>query len=163
MCDTLLVFVRFNNKFLSFLQSHKKVRKKSRECHNHKPQPSLDTKRKRKPTNPNNHKSNKRTISTKISSFFPKRGNRNAKRAEKQRIKCLLACVLVTFFLNFVIYAMCFSAFMRPKVIYFTINLFTILHACPYENTCRMTLTFVYGARLQLFKVMKANKITAPC
>ena len=40
-----------------------KVREKSRECHNHKPQPFQDTKRKRKPTNPNKHKSNKRTES----------------------------------------------------------------------------------------------------
>ena len=31
----------------------KKVREKSRESHNHKPQPFPDTKRKRKPTNPN--------------------------------------------------------------------------------------------------------------
>ena len=60
------------------------VREKSRECHNHKPQPFLDTKRKRKRTNPNKHKSNKRTKSTKISSLFPKWGNRNAKRTEKR-------------------------------------------------------------------------------
>ena len=33
----------------------KKVREKSRECHNHKPQPFPDAKRKRKPTNPNKH------------------------------------------------------------------------------------------------------------
>ena len=46
----------------------KKVREKSRECHNHKPQPFPDTKRKRKPTNLNKHKPNKRTKSTKISS-----------------------------------------------------------------------------------------------
>ena len=65
----------------------KKVRVKSRECHNHKPQPFLDTKRKRKPTNPNKHKPNKRTRSTKISSFFPKRGNRNTKRTEKHKNK----------------------------------------------------------------------------
>ena len=65
----------------------KKVRKKSRECHNHKPQPFPDTKRKRKPTNPNKHKSIKRTKSTKISSLFPKRGNRNAKRTEKHKNK----------------------------------------------------------------------------
>ena len=57
------------------------------ECHNHKPQPFPDTKRKRKPTNPNKHKSNKRTKSTKISSLFPKQGNRNAKRAEKHKNK----------------------------------------------------------------------------
>ena len=65
----------------------KKVREKSRECHNHKPQPFLDTKRKRKPTNPNTHKLNKRMKSTKISSLFPKRGNRNTKRTEKHKNK----------------------------------------------------------------------------
>ena len=65
----------------------KKVRVKSRECHNHKLQPFPDPKRKRKPTNPNKHKSNKRTKSTKISSLFPKRGNRNAKRTEKHKKK----------------------------------------------------------------------------
>ena len=60
----------------------KKLRKESRECHNHKPQPFPDTKKKRKPTNQNKHKSNKHTKSTKISSLslFPKRVNRNAKR-----------------------------------------------------------------------------------
>ena len=47
----------------------------------------LDTKRKRNPTNQNKHKSNKRTKSTKISSLFPKRGNRNAKRTEKHKNK----------------------------------------------------------------------------
>ena len=65
----------------------KKVREKSRECHNHKQQPFPDPKRKRKPTNPNKHKSNKRTKSTKISSQFPKRGNRNSKRTEKHKNK----------------------------------------------------------------------------
>ena len=65
----------------------KKVREKSRECHNRKPQPFPDPKRKRKPTNPNKHKSNKRTKSTKISSLFPKRGNRNTKRTEKDKNK----------------------------------------------------------------------------
>ena len=54
----------------------KKVREKSRECHNYKPQPFPITKRKRKQTKPNKRKSNKRTKSTKISSLFPKRGNR---------------------------------------------------------------------------------------
>ena len=63
----------------------KKVREKSRECHNHKPQPFADPKRKR--TNPNKHKPNKRTKSTKISSLFPKRGNRNTKRTEKHKNK----------------------------------------------------------------------------
>ena len=64
-----------------------KVREKSRECHNHKPKPFPDPKRKRKPTNPNKHKSNKRTKSTKISSLFPKRGNRNTERTEKHKNK----------------------------------------------------------------------------
>ena len=65
----------------------KKVREKSRECHNHKPQPFPDPKRKRKPINLNKHKPNKRTKSTKISSLFPKRGNRNTKRTEKPKNK----------------------------------------------------------------------------
>ena len=65
----------------------KKVREKSRECHNNKLQPFPDIKRKRKPTNPNKHKSNKRTKSTKISSLFPKRGNRNTKRTEQHKNK----------------------------------------------------------------------------
>ena len=39
-----------------------KVREKSRECHNHKPQPIPDTTRKRKPIKPNKHKSNKRRV-----------------------------------------------------------------------------------------------------
>ena len=67
--------------------SSKKVREKSRECHNHKPQPFPDPKRKRKPTNLNKQKPNKRTKSTKISSLFPKRGNRNTKRTEKHKNK----------------------------------------------------------------------------
>ena len=65
----------------------KKVRENSRECHNHKPQPFPDPKRKRKPRNLNKHKPNKRTKSTKISSLFPKRGNRNTKRTEKYKNK----------------------------------------------------------------------------
>ena len=65
----------------------KKIREKSRECHNHKPQLFQDSKRKRKPTNPNKHKLNKRTKRTKISSLFPKRGNRNTKRTEKHKNK----------------------------------------------------------------------------
>ena len=65
----------------------KKVSGKSMECHNHKPQPFSDTKRKRKQTKPNKHKSNKRTRNIKISSLFTKRGNCNAKRTEKQKNK----------------------------------------------------------------------------
>ena len=37
--------------------------------------------------NLNKHKPNKRTKSTKISSLFPKRGNRNTKRTEKHKNK----------------------------------------------------------------------------
>ena len=79
---------RFDGKLFNLrrLQA-KKVREKSRECHNHKPQPFPDPKRKRKPTNLNKHKPNKRTKSTKISSLFPKRGNRNTKRTEKHKNK----------------------------------------------------------------------------
>ena len=65
----------------------KKVREKSKECHNHNPQPHPNPKRKRKPINLNKHKPNKRTKSTKISSLFPKRGNRNTKRTEKHKNK----------------------------------------------------------------------------
>ena len=57
-----------------------KVREK---CHNHKPQAFLSTKKKGKQTQSNKRKPNKSTKSTKISSLFPKRGSRNAKRAEK--------------------------------------------------------------------------------
>ena len=65
----------------------KKVKEKSRECHNHKPQLFPDPKRKRKPTNPNKHKSNKRTKSTKISFLFPKQSNRNTKRSKNTKTK----------------------------------------------------------------------------
>ena len=68
--------------------SKKKVREKSRECHNHKPQPFPDTmRRRRKQTKPNKHKLNKHTKSTKISSLFPKWGNPNGKRTEKHKNK----------------------------------------------------------------------------
>ena len=46
-----------------------------------------DTKRKRKQTKPNKHRSNRRTKSSKISSLFPKPGNRSAKRTEKYKHK----------------------------------------------------------------------------
>ena len=72
---------------ISVIQPPKKVREKSRECHNHKPQPFPDPKRKRKRTNLNKHEPNKCTKSTKISSLFPKRGNRNTKRTEKHKNK----------------------------------------------------------------------------
>ena len=59
----------------------KKVREKSRECHNHKSQPFQDTKRKSKLTNQNKRKSNKRTKSTKISYLFPNaKGQENTKK-----------------------------------------------------------------------------------
>ena len=49
---------------LIMMQFQKRVREKSKECHNHKPQPFLDNKKQRKPTKQNKHKSNKRTKST---------------------------------------------------------------------------------------------------
>ena len=51
----------------SGMKGLERVREKSRECHNHKPQPIPDTKRKQ--TKPNKRKSNKRTKSTKVSFF----------------------------------------------------------------------------------------------
>ena len=68
-----------------FIWCKKNVREKSRECHSHKMQPFPNIKRRRKPTNPNKHKSINRTKSTKISSLFPKRGNRNAKKLKKKK------------------------------------------------------------------------------
>ena len=65
----------------------KKVRENARKCHNHKPQPFPETKRKRKQTKPNKPKLNKRGKSTKISSLFPKQGNCNARRTEKHKNK----------------------------------------------------------------------------
>ena len=84
------VFLTEASFMVNYLLVHlqrKKVREKSRECHNQNPQPFPDPKRKRKPTNLNKHKPNKRTKSTKISSVFPKRGNRNTKRTEKHKNK----------------------------------------------------------------------------
>ena len=60
---TIILPKKFGSKgFVTAVKN--KLREKSRECHNYKPQPFPDTKRKRKPTNPNKHKSNKRTKST---------------------------------------------------------------------------------------------------
>ena len=53
------VVAGFTDQGRYLLQGEEKVREKSRECHNHKLQPFQDTKRKRKRTNPNKHKSNK--------------------------------------------------------------------------------------------------------
>ena len=64
--NMLLLFWPLNPHFYSV---KKKGNEKSRECHNHKPQPFPDPKGKRKPTNPNKHKSNRRTKSTKIRSL----------------------------------------------------------------------------------------------
>ena len=67
-CDLLSVKKKFQIYISSVTirNNRKKGKKKSKECHNHKPQPFPDLKRKRKPTNPNKHKPNKRTKSTKI-------------------------------------------------------------------------------------------------
>ena len=67
--------------------SLKKVREKSRECHNHKQKPFQDSKRKGKPTSLNKQKPNKRTKSSKISSLFPKQSYRNTKRLKNTRTK----------------------------------------------------------------------------
>ena len=61
----------------------RKVTEKSRECHNHNPRPQEEEKTDKS----NKHKPNKRTKSTKISSLFPQRGNRNTKRTEKHKNK----------------------------------------------------------------------------
>ena len=61
---------------------NKMVRENSSECHNYKPQLFPDSER--KSTKPNKRISNK---STKISSLFPKRVNRNFKRTVKYKNK----------------------------------------------------------------------------
>ena len=86
----------------------RKVRQKSRECHNHKPQPFPDTKRKRKQTKLNKRKSNKHTKSTKISSLFPKRGNRNA--------KSFWVCSLLLWAIPFTIYLSALQLMLVPCV-----------------------------------------------
>ena len=69
-------------KTLGAVSRKQKVREKSNGCHNYKQQPIPDTKKKRKQTEPNKRKSNKRTKSTTIGSLLPKRGNRNAQWTE---------------------------------------------------------------------------------
>ena len=71
----------------SVAHNRKKSKRKVQGVPQSQPQPFPDPKRKRKPTNLNKHKPNKRTKSTKISSLFPKRGNRNTKRTEKHKNK----------------------------------------------------------------------------
>ena len=65
----------------------KKGNRKVQEVPQSQPQTFQDSKRNKNPTKPSKHKSNKRTKSTKISSLFPKRRNRNAKRTEKHKNK----------------------------------------------------------------------------
>ena len=85
---SLYIFARLQENLWN--RFHKKVKEKSRECHNHKPaalpRPQEEEK---KTTNPNKQRPNKRTKSTKISSLFPKRGNRNTKRTEKHKNKII--------------------------------------------------------------------------
>ena len=90
----LLVCVTENehpNAYHSVYLSKKKVREKSRECHNHKPQPFPSQKPKERGNRQNrtSANSNKRTKSTKISPLFPKRGNHSAKRTEKHKNKII--------------------------------------------------------------------------
>ena len=82
-------WIQFNKKDFAVLDDSlsKKVREKSKECHNHKPQPFADTKRKRKQTKPNKRKLNKCTKSIKISFLFPKQGNHNTQRTGKHKNK----------------------------------------------------------------------------
>ena len=67
--DINIRYKKGKRKFQGVSQSQKKVREKSRNCHNHKPQIFPDTKRKRKPQN---QTSTNRTKSTNFSSLFPK-------------------------------------------------------------------------------------------
>ena len=55
-------------------------KRRTRECLDHKTQPFLDTKRKRKQTSANQANVGK---NTNIISLFPKRGNPNAQRTEQ--------------------------------------------------------------------------------
>ena len=66
--------------------SAKKLIVKSRERHNHKLQPTPDTKRKRKITKQTcTNQTNKCTRNTQTSSLFPKQGDHNAKRNDETR------------------------------------------------------------------------------
>ena len=103
------VYVLVNITYYIFLKQ--KVREQSRECHNEheKTQPFPNTKRSRKPTNSNKHKSNKRTKSANISSLFPKRGNRNAKRKKNTRTKRLLNTIPYAHYTTFDDAIICFK------------------------------------------------------
>ena len=59
----------------------KKVREKSRDCHNHKPQRFPDNRQNQTSA----YRTNVRKAQRLISSLFPKRDNRNAKRTEKHK------------------------------------------------------------------------------
>ena len=78
---------------ICFYTIAKKLTEWSRVCHNHKSQPTLDTKRKRKMTKTytrkttSTKKKKKSTRSTKTSSLFPKRGDQYAKTNGETRTK----------------------------------------------------------------------------
>ena len=62
LVEVTSVLVAYSYLFLHDMvmnQLSKKLIEKSRECHNHKPQAPLDTKRKRKMTKANTYKTNK--------------------------------------------------------------------------------------------------------
>ena len=65
----------------------KKLIERSRVCHNHKPQSTLNTKRKRKRTKTYMRKTNKQMYEKhkNTSSLFPKRDNQNPKRKGETR------------------------------------------------------------------------------
>ena len=74
---------------VSMLFTQKHLLERSSVCHNHKPQPTPDTKKKRKKGQKHTRakQTNKCTRSTKTSSVFPKRGNQNANTNEKTKTK----------------------------------------------------------------------------
>ena len=83
----LIRFARVSSHLADFNVHNKKGKRKVQGVPQSQTAALPRPKRKRKPTNPNKHKSNKRTKSTKISSLFPKRGNRNTKRTKKHKNK----------------------------------------------------------------------------
>ena len=67
------------------LITEKKLIERSRVCYNHKPQPTPDTKRKRKMTKTNMYITNKHMHEKQTDQLFPKWGDHNAKRYDETR------------------------------------------------------------------------------
>ena len=82
------IFWEIRTNWLVYTHILEKLIDTSRESHNHKPQPTPDTKRKRKWHKLTCTKQmNKCTRNTQTSSLFPKRGDHNAKRNDAQNKK----------------------------------------------------------------------------